>query len=117
MRATVRRFHSPDADLATFVPSDPRDVAVLIQIMAGPADGPGEESFDGVVCTPHWLDRWVQENGPTVGRHYLVVAEYDEPRTRVFLTEEVESLEAETWPELAAKIGRVGMWEFEDYRT
>jgi hypothetical protein len=32
------------------------------------------------------------------------------------LTRAVESEEAPTWPELAIKIGRIGKWEFEDYR-
>jgi hypothetical protein len=27
----------------------------------------------------------------------------------------VESEEAPTWAELAAKVGRIGKWEFEDY--
>jgi hypothetical protein len=116
VRATVRRFHSPDADLETYVPSDPEDVGLLVQIMAGPEDKPGEESFDVVVCTPRWLYRWVREDGPLVGRHHLVVESWDAARIRLFLTDAVESEEAPTWQELAVKIGRIGKWEFEDYR-
>jgi hypothetical protein len=32
-----------------------------------------------------------------------------------FLEGEVENLDEPTWPQLAAKIGRIGKWEFEDY--
>lgn len=115
MRATVRRFHSPDVDLETFAPDDPSDVEVLIQIMAGPTDGPGDESFDVLVCTPRRLMKRTHDRGPIVGRHYLVVHEWDWPRIRLLLTAKVEALEEPTWRELAVKIGRVGKWEFEDY--
>lgn len=74
VRASVRRFHSPDVDLEAYQPEDPTDVHVLVQLIAGPEGGPGDESFD--------------------------VGQSDEP----------------TWRELADKIGRIGRWEFEDYR-
>ena len=116
MRATVRSLHSPDVDLDHFVPDDPEDVGVLIQVFVGPADGPGEESFDVVVCTPTWLTGWVRSHGPTIGRHHLVVEWYDFPQVRTFLTAAVEDEHGDTWVELAARIGRIGKWEFEDYR-
>jgi hypothetical protein len=116
LKAAVRRFHSPDADLETYLPEDARDVEVLVQIIAGPSGGPGEESFDVVVCTPHRLLRLVDEQGPLVGRHHLVVPEWDWPRIRLFLTHAVEGPEAPTWPDLASTLGRLGRWEFEDYR-
>ena len=116
MRAVVRRLHSPDADLATFVPGSDKTLAYSSRSLRDPRRGSGEESFDVTVCTPRWLQRWVEENGPTSGKALLGVAEYDEPRTRVFLTDAVESQEAETWSDLALKIGRIGTWEFEDYR-
>ncbi|WP_115061397.1 Imm8 family immunity protein [Nocardia otitidiscaviarum] len=28
----------------------------------------------------------------------------------------IAGLDEPSWPELAAKLGRIGMWEFEDYR-
>ncbi len=33
-----------------------------------------------------------------------------------FLQRRVASFEADTWPELATKLSRLGYWEFEDYR-
>ncbi|HEV2885883.1 MAG TPA: immunity 8 family protein [Jatrophihabitans sp.] len=116
MRAVIRRLHSPDADLDTYLPIDPTDVGVLVQIMAGPEGKPGEESFDVVVCTARWLDRWVAEHGPLVGRHHLIIERWDLARIRRYLTQAVESEEAATWGELAVRIGRIGKWEFEDYQ-
>ena len=117
MRAVVHRFHSPDADLDRYVLDDPEDVGLLVQMMVAPAGKAGEESFDVVVCTPRWLDRRAREEGPLIGRHHLVIERWDAARIQLYLTEAVESEEAPTWPELAAKIGRFGKWEFEDYRS
>jgi Immunity protein 8 len=106
VRAIVRRFHSPDADLDRYVPDDPQDVGLLVQMMVGPAGKPGEESFGVVACTPHWFDRRVREGGPLIGRHHLVIERWDVARVRRYLTDAVEAEEAPTWSELAAKIGR-----------
>lgn len=85
-------------------------------MMIGPEGEPGEESFDVVVCTPRWLERRVHEEGALIGRHHLMIERWDADRVRNFLRDAVESEEAPTWPELAAKIGRLGKWEFEDYQ-
>ncbi len=116
MRATVRGLHSPDADLETHVPRDPRDVGLLVQILAGPAGEIGEESFDVVVCTPRWLERWISEEGITVGRHHLIIDEWNFPQVKEYLVKAVESEEGRDWEELGHRIGRLGKWEFEDYQ-
>lgn len=85
-------------------------------MLVGPLDGPGEESFDVLVCTPAWLARTVAEHGPQVGRHRLVVEKLDLPVAETFLLRQIERLEATSWDELAATVARLGYWEFEDYR-
>lgn len=115
MRARVRRLHSPDVDLDTYRPADPADVGVLVQVIVGPADGPGEESFDVVVCTPRWLERHTQRDGPLVGRHHLIVSEYDAKQVREFLVRLFEAEQADSWRALAERLARYGQWEFEDY--
>jgi hypothetical protein len=117
MRAKVRRFLSPDVDLSTYVPESPRDVEIFVQIIAGPADGPGDESFNLTVLTPEAAERRVRERGPQLGRHLLIVESWDSARVLEFLTAAVEAEEADTWAELGSRLGRVGRWEFEDYRA
>lgn len=63
MRAVLRSAHSADVDLATYVPADPADDGVWVRLIVGPAGGPGEESFDVLVCTPLWLRRVVRVQG------------------------------------------------------
>jgi hypothetical protein len=115
MKAKIKSFHSPDVDLATFWPDDPEDVGFLLQVLAGPADSPAEESFDLMVVTPRRLGRETRENGPLIGRHHLIVHRYDWGEIRAFLTRLFEAEIAPTWEELGTRLGRIGYWEFEDY--
>ena len=117
MRATVRLIYSADIDVETYVPADPTNDGVWIRLLIGPADGPGEESFDVLVCTPLWLRDVVGREGPQVGRHRLVVDPLDLAQATDFLRSQVESVEAPDWRTLAEKLARLGYWEFEDYRA
>jgi hypothetical protein len=117
MRAKLKRLHSPDIeDLASYV-SNPRDnFGFLLQIMAGPQGGEGEESFDVFVCTPEWLKQNRSQTGIIVGRHYLIVFEYNYNRLLSFLDEYCSQCSGQTWQEVAQQLGRLGKWEFEDYK-
>ncbi|MFF0344347.1 immunity 8 family protein [Kribbella sp. NPDC004875] len=112
----MRSAYSSDVDVETYVSADPRDDAVWIRLIVGPADGAGEESFDVLVCTPAWLQRVIREKGPQVGRHHLIVEEMDLPRVVAFLRRRFEEVEAPTWRGVAGKLARIGYWEFEDYQ-
>lgn len=64
--ASIRSLHSPDIhDSPSWTPPDPRDVGLLLQILPGPADSPGEESFDLVTL------RWLEVRSPTAARSSL----------------------------------------------
>jgi len=118
MRAELKRLHSPDVEnLESYVPNQINNFGFLLQVMAGPKNAPGEESFDVVVCTPDWLKRQYKSSDVVVGRHYLIVFEYDYGRLRRFLQEYCEQCFGETWPEVANKLNRLGKWEFEDYQA
>ena len=116
MKAIIHRFHSPDVfDLDSYAPDDPTDDAILLQIMVGPVGEDSEESFDVLVCTPRRLERLVESDGPIVGRHYLIVKSMDYSIIRRYLTSAIERESADNWEDLAARIGRIGKSEFEDY--
>lgn len=91
---------------------------LLARLMIGPSDGPGEESFDVEVCTPDWLARRCAAEGFVEGRHtvFTTVDTFTEHGLRAFLTRRVENTSGETWHEVAEKVARLGLWEFEDYR-
>jgi immunity protein 8 of polymorphic toxin system len=116
VRAAVRRFHSPDVDdLAKHRPDDAARFCYLLQVMVGPKGGEGEESFDVLLCTPTWLAENLARDSVVVGRHYLLVQEYDFRRVKRFITAFVEDCSGDTWDEVAEQVGRLGKWEFEDY--
>jgi|ERR1044071_1200900 hypothetical protein len=116
MRAAIRRLHSPDIDdLARYQPTEPDRFGFLLQIFVGPENGPGEESFDVVVCTPLWiLDRYSREE-IVEGRHMLVVFEYNYRRLEEFINAKVAHAVGATWEDVAMLLSRLGRWEFEDY--
>ncbi|GAB2706665.1 Imm8 family immunity protein [Nocardia thraciensis] len=113
MKPELKRLHSPDADLTSGdLPAD----ALFVQLMIGPEDSPGEESFDVMVCTPESRDTVVDPADPESGEYLLVVDRIDADLIERQVREYLQGLEASTWQELAQKIGKLGKWEFQDYQ-
>jgi hypothetical protein len=95
---------------------DPSNAAQWIRAIVGPHDGPGEESFDLLVCTPAWLQQQIEKVAPVVGIHHLVVARWDAAYVDQIVRDLIEAPSADTWPELGERIGRIALWEFEGYK-
>jgi len=116
MRAVLKGLHSPDIyDLKTYSPNEPDNFGFLLQAMIGPAGQEGEESFDIVVCTPEWL-KWNHTTEVVLGRHHLIVFEYNYERLTGYIAAYAEECTGESWQEIAQLLGRLGKWEFEDYQ-
>ena len=116
MRAALKHLQSPDiVDLATYSPEEPKKICFLLQMMVGPAAQEGAESFDVTVCTPQWLAEHCPTDAILVGRHHLLVMEYDFARIHNSLRQRIEACVGENWEEVARQVGRLGKWEFEDY--
>jgi hypothetical protein len=108
-----------DPDPST-LPDDPSEFALLARLIVGPLDTPGEESFDVTVCSPEWLAKTCREVGGIYNaRRHLVVSldDFDVRALRAWLTALVQEVEADTWPEIGERLGRLGHWEFEDYHS
>ncbi len=88
---------------------------VLVQVLAGPSDEPGEESFDVVVCSPKWFEAQLEFGEVRSTRHHLMAPRYDWPAIEDAIRRFVGGCEAITWTEVAQQLGRLGRWEFEDY--
>lgn len=116
VRACLKRLHSPDVyDLDSYRPTDESRFALQLQAFFGPEGSEGEESFDLVVCTPGWLAQKVEQERVISGRHYLIVNEYNIEEIRTFLVRYATRCPGRTWNEVAEKLARIGLWEFEDY--
>jgi hypothetical protein len=115
MQAEIRYLHTPGIDPATFVPDDPERFAFLVQMIAGPAGGEGEESFDFQVCTPGWLHELIRRDGPVNGRHYVIIDTFHWPALQSYFKKLATRCPGQDWHEIATKLSRYGHWEFEDY--
>ncbi len=118
MKATVHAVLTIDSEpIESLTPPDPLDMGEWLRVIAAPAGEAGEESFDLIVCTPRWLERESEARGPIVGRHHLIVAEWNPTRIAEVVTDLFESQTGHDWADLGTKLGRLGYWEFEDYRA
>jgi len=117
IRAELKWLHSPDVDdLALFRPEPEDKFGFLLQFFAGPEGKESEESFGVIVCSPRWLAETNASSDVVVGRHHLILQEYDYERLKRFIEDYCASCEGDSWDEVALKVGRLGRWEFEDYR-
>lgn len=116
MRAVLRHLLlSPDPRT---LPGDPAEFAFGVQLVIGPADGPGEESFELTVCSPEWLAERCRSGELVNGLHHVIVGwdTYDEQVLRGWLEARVNAVEAATWDGIASQLRFLGGWEFESYR-
>jgi hypothetical protein len=114
LRAEVRYFEWLDLERAG-VPAGEVQMPTGLTFAAGPIDGDGAELFQVTVCTPAALARLVEPDGVVVGRHFLFVDGLNTERVEAVIADRLRRLDGETWADLAEKIGRIGLWEFEDY--
>lgn len=114
--AKLRRLCTTDMDdLERHPPSDTECFCLFVRAMVGPSDSEGEESFDIRVCTPKWVERELRTNGLVFHRALLLVNHYNPAELRRFLTKMIENVSGSSWEEVAGKLSRVGLWEFEAY--
>ena len=100
------------------LPTRPAEFQVLARLLVGPSDGSGEESFDITVCSPEWLRARCAKEGFVDARHHLVVNadQFTESGLRTYMERRVSQATGSDWSEVAARLSRLGYWEFEDYR-
>lgn len=100
------------------LPANAEEFCFLARLSAGPADGPGEESFDVTVCSPEWLAARCRDGDFFDARHHLVVdvEHFDQRALRSWLEKRVTAVSGDNWTEIGEKLSRLGYWEFEDYR-
>ncbi|TJZ99268.1 Imm8 family immunity protein [Actinacidiphila oryziradicis] len=115
MRAQIRHLLTPDIDPTTFAPEDPERFMFVVQLLAGPCDGEGEESFQFIVCTPGWLQDRVSREGPMPGVYHVIVGSFDWPALETFFQRLVSQCAGADWNEVATKLSRHGLYEFADW--
>jgi len=114
VRADLRVIMSVDVDDVSSYRPDKEVWAIGLRFIAGPADGPGEESFDLTVCSVAWIAARIRENDIFDPRHCLIANGFNWPLLSSYIESRVRTCEGPSWDEVAAQLGRLGRWEFED---
>jgi hypothetical protein len=115
VRAAIRRVSfEPDP---RSLPDDPAVFSFMVRLLIGPADGPGEESFDVTVCAPEWLAHRCRTEGIVSGLHHVIVdpETFDLRDLQTWLEKRVAMAEATSWTALVRQLGQTGSWEFDGY--
>ncbi len=110
----MRRVRFPDIEQGQ--PFDPANTLQLAEVYVGAVGEPGQEQYQVTVCTAAALAALLARQPFVVGRHWLFVSEFSAPAVEATLRKLIGKLEAPSWAELAEKVGRFALWEFEDYR-
>ncbi|GAB3626721.1 hypothetical protein PTE30175_05525 [Pandoraea terrae] len=118
MKAEIKSLHSLQVEdsLINYQPEDEKNFGTWIRASIGPEAEAGSESFDILVCTPDWLKLQCAIEGPMWGRHMLIVETYDYDAIKSAIARYVAQVAETEWAAIAAKLSRIGAWEFEDYR-
>jgi hypothetical protein len=117
IHAELKHIISPEVDdPSSYHPEDENNFGFLLQLIIGPKNQKGEESFQVMVCTPQWLSQHFGKDEIIIGRHYLILFEYNYQRLINRINKYLQHCSDDTWHEVAIKVGRFGLWEFEDYK-
>ena len=117
VRAEVKRLFSYDLPDAKSLPEDPEDCCVGMQTDIGPVGEKGADTFEFEVCTPRGLARRFDAEGrPFWSRGTLLVPSFSWEAVEAAVDQRVRAVEAQDWRELAEKLNRFMIWEFEDYQ-
>ncbi len=117
MEAILKSYSSPDiSNLELYHPQVPDVFGFLLQLFVGPEDTEWDESFNVVVVSPRWLEQNHARHEIIIGRHRLITFEYDFERLINFIRNYLKDCNGSNWDEVAAKVARLGHWEFEDYK-
>lgn len=120
MRAELKGLDTADADggdLRAFRPEDRTHFRLDVAASVGPAGEEGAELFQFTVCSPSWLAAAPLPKGFAFQRHTLLLERWDPGLVERAITDLCRRTEGQSWDELAAKLSRFGLWEFEDYRA
>lgn len=97
------------------LPEDPSNCWIVVQADIGVIGGSGADTFTFNVCTLKKLQHILNQEEYQLGRHLVLVEEFDWEVIERAIKNLLAPLQADDWESLATKIGRFGEWEFEDY--
>ncbi len=116
MRAALKSLHISDVDLDTGLPADSEDFWLPVQADIGPEGDATAETFALTFGSPRRLMRECEAGGMVWGRHLLLARRFDRALLQSYLEEHCRICTGSDWPEIVAKLRRLGEWEFATYQ-
>lgn len=117
MRPILVGYDSADvSDFSDYKPDDPEDFGFQFNVAVGIEGQEGADNFQLVVATPKHIQKTHPNQSAILLRHYLIVFRYDFNEILDVVNRYIRSIEEDTWEKIAEKIGRIALWEFEDYK-
>ncbi len=116
MVLAIRGVHSPDVDgVARWVPEDPDDVCIVVEVEIGEGERGAADLFQILVATPKGLERYARDRqAPVVSeRGMLVLKRYSFGVVRSWLEQTVARCTAPTWEASIPLLQRYLAWEYE----
>jgi immunity protein 8 of polymorphic toxin system len=115
VRVRLKGFHSPDVfDLRDYVPAGSDKFGFLIELLVGSDEGGEADIIGAVICRPRWLAQKYKASDAISGYHKIIVLGYDYERLWAYVEAYCKSVEEPMWQAVAARVGKLGMWEFAD---
>jgi hypothetical protein len=115
LRVVVKSIYVEDkVPLKSFFPENKDCFGAWVFVQIGPDIEKNDFVYQILVCTPNWIERKYQSLGAVWGRHMLIVFQYDPKHIQSEIEKYVAQRTGKSFWEIAQKISRVGVWEFED---
>ncbi|RAU44643.1 MULTISPECIES: immunity 8 family protein [unclassified Pseudomonas] len=114
MRAVIKGIYNDIFDVETYRPESVDNFSLSLRIRIGLDGTQGTDDFELFICTPKWLEETVWE--ARWGRGLLMVREYDFSTIVGFVHDYVSRCEGDSWETIAMQLGKVFIWEFDDYQ-
>jgi hypothetical protein len=117
MVSEVKNIMSTEVfDLENYRPDDYESFSFLVTVRVGPKGEDGSDIFYLDICTPKWLlDN--QYDDFVIGKGKLIVFRCDMKIILSRIRGLFDGCVGKDWNEIAIKLSRIGLWEFEDYRV
>jgi hypothetical protein len=118
MIAELKELYSLDVEcpLQEYRPREADNFELTLRAMYGPVGEDSSESFQIQICTPKWLKARCDEGEIVSGRHTIIVGYFSFNQIHGYLSALGRRCSGSSWAEISQKLGRYGLWEFEDYR-
>jgi hypothetical protein len=116
MRAELKDIDSPDIDLKNYEPNVPNNFCFLLELMIGLEGEDKSDIFSISVCTPDWLNTYYNENDIIIGKHLLIVFNYNLDKIKEKISKYCERCVGDSWEEIVIKLKEIASWEFDNYQ-